>query len=81
MCEKIKAAAIKRSDGVISTHISHCAIISHSPEGTCKEGSSQGFITTTGRFVDRKEAAEIALSSGQISKSEDNFLMLKPFFK
>lgn len=28
----------------------------------------QGFLTNTNRFVDRKEAAEIALSAQQISK-------------
>lgn len=28
----------------------------------------QGFVTTTGRFVDRKEAAVIALANGQISR-------------
>ena len=28
----------------------------------------QGFLTTTGRFLDRKEAATLALSNGQISK-------------
>lgn len=28
----------------------------------------QGFITSTGRFVDREEAAKIALESGQINE-------------
>lgn len=28
----------------------------------------QGFVTTRGRFVDRKEAAQIAIESGQLEK-------------
>jgi len=30
----------------------------------------QGFLTSRNRFVDRKEAAEIAIASGQIIKTE-----------
>lgn len=29
---------------------------------------TQGFVTSTGRFVDREEAAKIALDSGQINE-------------
>lgn len=32
----------------------------------------QGFMTSFGRFVDRKEAAKIALECGQIEKLEEN---------
>jgi hypothetical protein len=31
---------------------------------------TQGFLTSRNRFVDRKEAAEIAIASGQILKTE-----------
>ncbi len=37
-------------------------------DGVPKEGQIQGFVTNTGRFVDRKEGAELALSNGQIKK-------------
>jgi hypothetical protein len=34
-----------------------------------EEGNTkQGFITSKNRFVDRKEGAEIALKSGQVSE-------------
>lgn len=37
-------------------------------ENCPKHETYQGFLTSTGRFVDRKEAAKIALASGQIEK-------------
>lgn len=37
-------------------------------ENCPKHETHQGFLTSTGRFVDRKEAAKIALASGQIEK-------------
>jgi hypothetical protein len=36
----------------------------------------QGFITDTGRFVDRKDALEIAKESGQIIEKHGNFKVL-----
>ena len=36
-----------------------------------KKRSMQGFLTTKNRFVDRKEAGEIAFKSGQIKKETD----------
>ena len=69
---KIKCAAIKRSDGVIVEGRSHADCIQKSPYGTCKSGeSSQGFVTDTGEFVDRKEAGRIAFEAGQIDKPRD----------
>jgi hypothetical protein len=35
-------------------------------KGISPKVGEQGFITNTGRFVDRREGAQIALSSGQI---------------
>jgi hypothetical protein len=37
-------------------------------KGNRPHDSEQGFVTSTGRFVDRKEAARIALTSGQIKE-------------
>ncbi len=34
----------------------------------CLGGRYQGFLTSTGRFVDRKEAADIAYNAGQIAE-------------
>lgn len=66
MIETIQYAAIERSDGIVSTGKQHSDIIAMSPFGTCKSGSTQGFTTSTGRFVGRQEAADIAYESGQI---------------
>ena len=68
--EFIKAAAIKRSDGVISIGKHHAEIIKNSPFGTCKAGSEQGFILEDGSFVNRKTAALIAFNAGQIKSYE-----------
>jgi len=35
------------------------------------EGSVQGFVLSSGRFVDRLEAAKIALAAGQIEEPTD----------
>jgi hypothetical protein len=34
-------------------------------------GCVQGFVTSTGRFVDRETAAQIALDAGQINEAKD----------
>lgn len=66
----ILAAAIKLADGeVISAprparHSSVFLLIQ--ARGLSHVGSTQGFITTDGRFVDRHEAYEIAECAGQL---------------
>jgi len=69
--EKISHAAIVRSDGILEIAKCHPEIIGRCPYGTCKAGSKQGFVTSTGRYVDRKEALKIALEAGQINKDMD----------
>lgn len=69
---KIKCAAIHRNDGVIIEGKNHAECILSSPAGTCGSGKSiQGFVTDTGKFVDRKEAGKIAFEAGQIDKLTD----------
>lgn len=65
--EKISHAAIVRSDGILEIAKSHPEIIKRCPYGTCKAGSKQGFVTSTGRYVDRFEAAQIAILARQIT--------------
>lgn len=55
----IKAAAVKLPDGTIKEGPEHDAI---APEGAGKDG----FTTTQGPFVDRKEGMEIAKDAGQV---------------
>jgi len=69
--EKIKHAAIVRSDGILETAKSHPVIIKRCPYGTCKKGSKMGFVTSTGRYVDRIEALKIAIEADQINKDMD----------
>jgi hypothetical protein len=69
----IVAAATKHPGGdnadlvIVGLHHAQCIhalyfITGHKTGGQIE----QGFLTTKGRFVDRKEAAQIALSTGQI---------------
>jgi hypothetical protein len=73
--ESIIMAAIMTSDVNVASVIKpgrHCDIIHH----LVKEGfkppikGKQGFITSTGRFVGRVEAKELAIAAGQITESE-----------
>ena len=70
--ELIATAAICHEDLIFSMprpyrhhHIAHKMFFSDLPKSWQRY---QGFVTTTGRFVDRKEAAQIALASGQITE-------------
>lgn len=70
--EYITHSAIKMAeDGRIFTGTHHFLCIRRANEelGTfsCPR-HDQGFITNTGRYVDRIEAAQIAIAAGQISK-------------
>lgn len=71
--EKIECAAIKHKGKVYSMPrpYRHCDIVNFICEelNTNFVGSKgQGFITSTGKFVDRKEAEKIARESLQINK-------------
>jgi hypothetical protein len=69
--EKIVLAAITFK-GEIYVGRRHCEILRYIKErtGAKKVGGQwpQGFVTSEGRFVEREEAAKIALKSGQIEK-------------
>jgi len=66
--ERVKEAAI-RKDGVVYTGRNHAEILRDKtrPFGFLKCGE-QGFATDSGRYVDREEAARVALASGQIDR-------------
>lgn len=49
--------------------LSNLRTVKLSPDGVGE--TVQGFLTNTNRFVDRKEAGQIAYSSGQIDKPTD----------
>lgn len=71
MQEIIICAAIRMSDGyLVRGHRHHNCIRTASEipkyEGEKWHGDDQGFITSTGRYVDRKEAFEIASKANQL---------------
>lgn len=72
----IVCAAIKLGDGIFAVaqppgrhnHIlQHLGLNRHAAQGpvTVPE-SHQGFLTSSGRFVEREEAGKIALAAGQV---------------
>ena len=74
---KIVCAAIKLECGEPELIVSaprpyrhHDIIHSLYQRGVKQSGKIQGFLTSDGNFVDRKEAAKIALRSKQITKLE-----------
>lgn len=76
--EKITAAAM-RNDGKVYTGKTHFQIMRELIASPDMEGqdvakwlltAEDGFVTTTGRFVDREEAFEIARSAAQIVNND-----------
>ncbi len=75
--EKIRSAAIRQQNGTITEGSNHKEIrelISASTFEPIK--GTEGFVTTRGKFVGRREAAPIALASGQAEKVADEALGL-----
>ena len=75
--EKIRSAAIRQRNGTITEGSNHKEIreliftSTHQPVR-----GREGFVTTLGRFVDRKDGTQIALASGQAEKIADEMLGL-----
>ena len=83
---RIHCAAVRLSDGSIWEGDNHASIISQLPRNLDLSGMIMGFVTDTGRvvdgvatsspmFVDRREAHEIALASGQIAGGGEPLLV------
>lgn len=70
--ETIVCVAVEFADGIVSLPppYRHHHVIQrhHSTTGISGSGLRQGFLTNTGRFVDRTEAAKIAHTAGQIAE-------------
>lgn len=68
----IKAAAIRRDDGVVVTDRCHYRCIIKSPKGTCNSAEvQQGFVTSEDEFICRQDARYIAWAAGQINEELD----------
>lgn len=69
--KRIDCAAIKAPDGRVWTgkRHGHCirTIVQATGVKSVGDGYTQGFVTMAGRFVDRKEAAVIAVHAGQVA--------------
>lgn len=66
---EITHAAIKTDGGNIVIDKNHPAILKKVPYGYFKiQGQTQGFLTSEHKFVDRFEAAKIAVEAGQIEE-------------
>ncbi len=70
--KKIACAALKlKSDGRIFHGKRHndCIFVAHRVSGEKPVLGTYGFLTTDGKFVDRKQAMDIAIEAGQVGKS------------
>ena len=75
--EKIRSAAIRQRNGRITEGSNHKEIRELILASTYEPiNGTEGFVTTCGRFVSRKEAVGIALASGQAEKIADETLGL-----
>src|SRR5438309_5200012 len=76
--ERIRRAAIRQPNGQITEGSNHKEIRKLILASTGYEpiNGTQGFLTTYGRFVGRKEAVGIALASGQAEEIADETLGL-----
>jgi hypothetical protein len=76
--EKIRSAAIRQRNGVITEGSNHKEVRELILASTGYEAinGTEGFVTTSGRFVGRKEAVGIALASGQAEEIADETLGL-----
>jgi hypothetical protein len=71
--ECIERVAVKFSDVTLSLpppHRHHDVIRAHVQMGGARGSGKQGFMTSSGRFVLRTEAARIAHTAGQITKAK-----------
>lgn len=68
--EKIAAAAVRLPDGSVVEGANHEAIKAEISPSEAEPASKveEGFVTSTGRFVDRTEAADVAANAGQLKE-------------
>jgi hypothetical protein len=76
--ERLKCAAIVRDgkvhDGLRSHYELRRAMGDQSPQ-TSNLNDTEGFLTTTGRFVTREEAQDVAIAAGQIRSAQGRPLL------
>lgn len=50
------------------------SVFTDDPKSKASKSITQGFLTNTDRFVDRKEAAKIAFEAGQVSELHEQLI-------
>lgn len=67
--KRIDCAAITQPDGRVWTgkRHHHCIATIIQATGVKPVTGQQGFVTTSGRFVSREEARDIAIAAGQVT--------------
>jgi hypothetical protein len=77
--ERLAAAAIIRDGSIESrgfkSHWQIRAALGDENPQQRKRGDEEGFVTSTGRFVDRDEAQDVAVASGQIPSRQGRTLL------
>ncbi len=69
---KIIDQAAILNNGIIYKGKRHKDIVMSQPKHlNIRKGGTEGFVTTGGLFVDRKQAAQLAYMNGQISEPVD----------
>lgn len=71
--ELIKHAAVKSKDGWVIIGKNHAECFHKAGNMNVKMSQlreDQGFVTDTGRFINRYEAAKLAFNNGQVNKKE-----------
>lgn len=72
MSERLESAAIKR-DGVLhgggfKSHWEIRAALGDAESNKSKMTDEEGFLTSAGRFVTRREAIDVGIASGQVGE-------------
>ena len=74
--EQIKHAAVKWQDGEITTGRDHGQAFQKREGWRDENTPTCGFITSSGRFVDRREANDVATHAGQLTIEKGDYKQL-----
>ena len=73
----ITAAAIQKKDGAVyvgNKNDRHDTVFLSKPEDFFDGNDIMGFVTDTGEFLNRKDAAKHAFECGQVDKLDDSLI-------
>ena len=83
-CEKLVCATQKLQDGTIILSVRHfdkiCGSLLDKLNVPLDEKIEPGFITSHGRFLERKEAKILAIENGQVSDNNDDLIFSEDLY-